>query len=221
MTSQSGSRILDLLPPASRSNLCLLGRMSLIIPIAVTSIAGTASPVSARQSRMAELPSAVLATPADAFKYLIWTSLKMGYRVISLRISSKSHLRRTSVHTPRFSSTVPPLTVRKYIEPLRMDSCQSCLTPLCTTCHVASHKGLSCAGYKELSSEGTKVFKAWKRENGAKDRPKCGMTIQKSYNCNHRECAVCHVHICWVCLMVYDTGPEVYGHMQREHDSFV
>jgi len=103
----------------------------------------------------------------------------------------------------------------------KVHNCQSCLTPICTTCHVVSHDGLNCADYKDLASESTRAFEQWKEKNDVKTCPKCKTAIEKSYGCNHMECINCHVHFCWFCMEVYDTGAAVYGHMTARHGSFV
>ena len=100
-------------------------------------------------------------------------------------------------------------------------TCQSCLTPICTTCHVISHDELSCADYKDLALDGTRALQKWKEERDARDCPTCSMTIEKTEGCNHMECLNCRAHICWFCMAVFGTGPEVYGHMKATHDSFV
>lgn len=95
--------------------------------------------------------------------------------------------------------------------------CQTCLTPICTTCNVISHDGMTCSEYKDLSSEGNEAFQKWKKDHDVRDCPKCRSPIEKSFGCNHMECMRCRAHICWFCMKVLDTGSEVYSHMEREH----
>ena len=95
--------------------------------------------------------------------------------------------------------------------------CSACLTPICTTCSVISHDGMSCAEFKDLSSEGTKAFEKWKKKNDVRNCPKCSSPIQKSFGCNHMECFHCKTHICWFCMRVFDTSAECYSHMNSMH----
>lgn len=97
--------------------------------------------------------------------------------------------------------------------------CPSCLTPICTTCAVIAHDGLTCAEFKDLSSEGYKLLEKWKKENDARPCPKCKVLIQKTFGCNHMAC-VCGAHICWFCMEVFATGEETYPHMRREHGNY-
>lgn len=95
--------------------------------------------------------------------------------------------------------------------------CSACLTPICTTCNVISHDGMSCAEFKDLSSEGTKAFEKWKKENDARNCPKCSSPIEKNFGCNHMECFHCKTHICWFCMRVFGTSGECYNHMHSVH----
>ncbi|KAI9852993.1 MAG: hypothetical protein M1838_002772 [Thelocarpon superellum] len=95
-------------------------------------------------------------------------------------------------------------------------TCPSCLTPVCTTCQVASHDGSTCQEYKDLSSEGTLAFQKWMKENEVKACPKCNTPIEKRSGCNHMTCRGCQTHFCWVCVRPFDKGA-IYDHMTREH----
>jgi len=95
--------------------------------------------------------------------------------------------------------------------------CSACLTPICTTCNVISHDGMLCAEFKDLTSEGTKAFEKWKKENDVRNCPKCSSPIQKTFGCNHMECFHCKAHICWFCMRVFDTSDECYRHMSSVH----
>ncbi|CZR68195.1 uncharacterized protein PAC_18094 [Phialocephala subalpina] len=99
--------------------------------------------------------------------------------------------------------------------------CSTCLTPVCTSCNVISHDGMSCAEFKDLSSEDAKAFQRYKKEHDVRDCPNCKVGIQKNKGCNHMECTNCHAHICWVCMKVFGSGPDCYGHMRKAHGSFV
>lgn len=99
-------------------------------------------------------------------------------------------------------------------------TCPTCLTPICTSCQITSHDGLTCEVYKRIGTEGNEDFKKWKRENDVKDCPICKVPIEKSFGCNHMECINCKTHICWVCLETFDEGGKCYGHMQEVHSNF-
>ncbi len=100
-------------------------------------------------------------------------------------------------------------------------TCPACLTPICTTCQVISHDGLTCALYQRLGTQGDEEFRAWKRENDVKDCPVCRVPIEKSYGCNHMQCGNCKVHMCWACLETFYEEGKCYGHMREVHSSFV
>ncbi|CAD6593308.1 MAG: hypothetical protein ASARMPRED_007271 [Alectoria sarmentosa] len=99
-------------------------------------------------------------------------------------------------------------------------TCPTCLTPICTTCQITSHDGMSCEVYKRVGTQGNDEFRKWKEENDVKDCPVCKVPIEKSYGCNHMECGNCKTHICWVCLETFDEGSKCYGHMQELHGNF-
>lgn len=100
-------------------------------------------------------------------------------------------------------------------------TCPTCLTPICTTCQITSHDGMTCEVYKRVGTEGNEEFQKWKQENDVKDCPVCKVPIEKSYGCNHMECRNCKAHICWVCLETFDEGTECYGHMQEVHGTII
>ena len=64
-------------------------------------------------------------------------------------------------------------------------TCPACLTPVCTSCHVVSHDGMTCELYRRVQTEGDEEFRTWKRENEVKDCPECKVPIEKSAGCNH------------------------------------
>lgn len=96
--------------------------------------------------------------------------------------------------------------------------CTTCLSAICTSCNVVSHDGMTCAEYKDLSSEGTKAFHKWKKEHDVRDCPVCKSPIEKSFGCNHMECRQCNSHMCWFCMKVFETGDRVYEHMGKAHN---
>ena len=99
-------------------------------------------------------------------------------------------------------------------------TCPACLTPICTTCQITSHDGMTCEVYKRIGTEGDEEFQRWKQENDVKDCPICKVPIEKSEGCNHMECRNCKTHICWFCLETFDEGRKCYGHMQEVHGNF-
>ena len=96
-------------------------------------------------------------------------------------------------------------------------TCPACLTPICTTCQITSHDGMTCEVYKRIGTDGDEEFQRWKQENDVKDCPICKVSIEKSEGCNHMECRNCKTHICWFCLETFDEGGECYGHMKEVH----
>lgn len=101
--------------------------------------------------------------------------------------------------------------------PASLFTCPSCLTAICTTCHV-SHDGLTCAEHRDQLSGGHEALKKTKQKLGIKDCPKCGIMIEKRDGCNHMTCSACGTHICWVCLETFPGSGPVYEHMNRKHD---
>lgn len=95
--------------------------------------------------------------------------------------------------------------------------CLTCLTPVCTTCNVISHDGMTCEEYKEMDSEDNKLFREYKKEHDVRDCPNCKVGIEKSEGCNHMECKNCGAHICWFCMKVFEVSRECYTHMDRAH----
>ena len=99
-------------------------------------------------------------------------------------------------------------------------TCPTCLTPICTTCQITSHDGMTCEVYKRVvGTEGDEEFRKWKEQNDVKDCPGCEVPIEKAYGCNHMECGNCGAHICWVCLETFGEGGRCYEHMQEVHGS--
>ena len=92
--------------------------------------------------------------------------------------------------------------------------CPSCLTRICPSCHVTYHEGESCP---DPDAEGTKLFDEWACKHDVKKCPGCKAPIERSEGCNHMMCIRCKTHICWVCLMTFSTGKNVYDHMHATH----
>lgn len=95
--------------------------------------------------------------------------------------------------------------------------CTTCLSNICTSCNVVSHDGITCAEFKDLSSEGNKAFQEWKKKHDVRDCPVCKSPIEKSFGCHHMECTQCNAHMCWFCMKVSETDRQVYDHMKNEH----
>lgn len=99
-------------------------------------------------------------------------------------------------------------------------ACTECFTVVCTACHN-QHATMSCADYKDLQSGGFAAFEKLKKELNIKDCPKCSTPIEKTYGCNHMECAGCGAHICWVCMQTFQSGGglthPIYNHMNLAH----
>ena len=123
---------------------------------------------------------------------------------------------RTNSERYQYCPTADCDQVYKISEDAELYTCSTCLTSICTKCRVISHEGLTCEEYK-IDNE---ALEEWKRENGAKNCPKCEITIQKSEGCNHIQCRGCGAHICWVCLRVFDRAQETYDHMSADHNGF-
>ncbi|KAH6716368.1 hypothetical protein BKA61DRAFT_479329, partial [Leptodontidium sp. MPI-SDFR-AT-0119] len=94
--------------------------------------------------------------------------------------------------------------------------CPECFEPLCTSCH-SRHGDYTCAEYKDIASGGYEALAKLKRELNIKDCPRCTTPMEKTEGCNHMTCAGCKVHICWVCMAVFDTSGPCYAHMTKAH----
>ncbi|OTA98764.1 hypothetical protein M426DRAFT_69150, partial [Hypoxylon sp. CI-4A] len=97
----------------------------------------------------------------------------------------------------------------------KMQTCPSCLVPVCTCCH-AQHGAMTCADYKDLSTGGYAAFERAKKEIGIKDCPVCKSSLEKTEGCNHVTCR-CGANICWICLRDFDLADECYDHMLQVH----
>ncbi|OCL12069.1 hypothetical protein AOQ84DRAFT_271286, partial [Glonium stellatum] len=94
--------------------------------------------------------------------------------------------------------------------------CDSCITPVCTGCHVTAHDGLTCEAYK-LLAHGDDAFSKWKKDHDVRDCPTCGTPIEKTDGCNHMHCGGCGTHICWFCMETFKTAADTYDHMPKMH----
>jgi hypothetical protein len=95
--------------------------------------------------------------------------------------------------------------------------CSSCLTPICTTCNVISHEGLSCKEWQEMGTEAGRLFRQYKEEHDIRDCPNCKASIEKNEGCNHMECRQCGIHICWFCMDTFEHSSRCYDHMRNRH----
>ena len=137
------------------------------------------------------------------------------------KLLERSFTRHVSTHPGQYQycSTADCDQVYEVSDDGKIFTCSSCLTSICTKCGAVSHEGLTCDQYKSAII-GDDAFAEWKKKNDARDCSKCGCTSQKSEGCNHMECKACGAHICWVCMRVFGSGPDTYGHMRDEHGSF-
>lgn len=93
--------------------------------------------------------------------------------------------------------------------------CPECLICICSSCHKEQHEGEQCA---EISEENDRLFREWKEVHGVKQCPRCTSELQKIAGCNHVTCARCSTHICWQCMLTFQSSSEVYDHMKSEHN---
>lgn len=93
--------------------------------------------------------------------------------------------------------------------------CPECLICICTSCHKEQHEGEQCT---EISEENDRLFREWKEGHDVKQCPRCTSELQKIAGCNHVTCARCSTHICWQCMLTFQTSSEVYDHMNSEHN---
>lgn len=95
--------------------------------------------------------------------------------------------------------------------------CGACFTETCTRCHLEYHPYLSCERYREFKEDPDSSLKDWRKgKEHVKNCPLCGYTIEKGEGCNHVVCR-CRTHICWVCLEVFRTDDDCYGHLRSVH----
>ncbi|XP_062621048.1 LOW QUALITY PROTEIN: uncharacterized protein LOC134282661 [Saccostrea cucullata] len=101
--------------------------------------------------------------------------------------------------------------------------CSACKTSVCSKCHVEYHSGISCAMYQMENGNDETGLREWMRQDPQNRKlcPNCFAGIEKNGGCQHMECRDCKSHICWICMEFFKTSPECYGHMNREHNTFV
>ncbi|XP_035206777.1 ATP-dependent RNA helicase DEAH12, chloroplastic-like isoform X2 [Stegodyphus dumicola] len=93
--------------------------------------------------------------------------------------------------------------------------CPACENVICTHCQTIYHYGISCDMFQNSEKDEDYSLKVWIKENESarKHCPKCNMVIEKESGCNHMECVNCNSHMCWLCLKIFPTGPDVYDHL--------
>jgi hypothetical protein len=102
-------------------------------------------------------------------------------------------------------------------------TCIKCLAPICTSCHVLEHKGITCADYQRYHADGgLRALAQYKADNDVRDCPKCSVSIEKNDGCMHMQCRSCFAHICWFCMDYFDQGDngghhDCYMHMVIQH----
>jgi hypothetical protein len=86
-------------------------------------------------------------------------------------------------------------------------TCFACLSTTCTTCHVQEHVSITCEEWNRSHADGgEKALQQYKAENDVRDCPKCKSAIEKSEGCMHMQCWNCKAHICWFCMVIFDTS---------------
>nr|XP_022344534.1 ATP-dependent RNA helicase DEAH12, chloroplastic-like [Crassostrea virginica] len=101
--------------------------------------------------------------------------------------------------------------------------CDVCRTGMCSKCHVEYHNGMSCALYQMENGNDESGLREWMRRDPGNRKlcPNCFAGIEKNGGCQHMECRDCKKHICWICMDFFDSGRECYGHMSKEHGTFM
>lgn len=99
--------------------------------------------------------------------------------------------------------------------------CGACYGETCRRCHLEYHSPLTCETYKEFKEDPDTSLREWsKGKEHVKGCPVCSYTIEKVDGCNHVECR-CGAHICWVCLEVFNSSDNCYGHLRSVHLTFI
>ncbi|EGZ76366.1 hypothetical protein NEUTE2DRAFT_49270 [Neurospora tetrasperma FGSC 2509] len=101
-------------------------------------------------------------------------------------------------------------------------TCPHCLVDICTRCqkgHAA--RGMTCLEFQDHLAHGEHSMALAKAEQGIQDCPKCTIPLVKVQGCNHVTCPVCHTHLCWLCLEMFegeDAAERVYRHLVVMHE---
>ena len=133
-----------------------------------------------------------------------------------LLLSSLDAYVRCNPDSVKYCPTPDCGTVYRVSTDGRSHKCGACSADICTSCHTQSHRGLTCAMFKSGRNV-EEDFKEWMRKDPSnrKNCPQCNAPIEKNQGCNHMECSQCKAHMCWLCLGVFRTGPEVYDHQSH------
>ncbi|KAF9038651.1 hypothetical protein BJ165DRAFT_1614165 [Panaeolus papilionaceus] len=96
--------------------------------------------------------------------------------------------------------------------------CPSCFAAFCPKCDEP-HEDMSCAQWKahkdpDGAHEGLGSL-------GFKICPNCKIWVDRTEGCNRMTCAKCTAHFCWLCLMMFPTGGEVYEHLTAAHGGYL
>ena len=106
-------------------------------------------------------------------------------------------------------------------DPGRPFACGACSVETCTRCHLENHPFLSCEMYKEFKRDPDLSLKEWMKDKvDVKHCPVCSFTIEKIDGCNHIECR-CGVHICWACVVHFNSSEDCYTHLRSFHEAIV
>ncbi|XP_069188354.1 uncharacterized protein [Procambarus clarkii] len=99
--------------------------------------------------------------------------------------------------------------------------CPECNVKVCSSCHVNYHDGLTCIMYKKMNEDDSLGAWLMKDINNRKICPNCSTPIEKIEGCNKMLCLGCKKCLCWICLAVFNTESECYGHLRRVHGGFM
>ncbi|KAL9160773.1 hypothetical protein ABFS82_08G222900 [Erythranthe guttata] len=99
--------------------------------------------------------------------------------------------------------------------------CGACFVETCTRCHVEYHPQLTCEKYREFKTDPDLSLKEWcMGKEHVKKCPCCDFTIEKVDGCNHIECR-CGRHVCWGCLLDFDSSDDCYTHLRSVHGAII
>lgn len=92
-------------------------------------------------------------------------------------------------------------------------TCTKCFEVTCMACHQQHRSAVTCAQANAIHE----AFVAYKAEHDVKDCPKCNTPIEKNDGCQHMECMICKVHICWICMETFKASGDCYTHLNETH----
>ncbi|KAM3360524.1 ATP-dependent RNA helicase DEAH11, chloroplastic [Capsicum galapagoense] len=94
--------------------------------------------------------------------------------------------------------------------------CDACNVETCTRCHLEYHPYLSCETYQKVKDNPDISVEEWSKGKDVQKCPVCSYVIEKVDGCNHIECR-CGKHVCWVCLLFFDSSDNCYEHLRSVH----